>query len=394
METNDFLTSSIPTRHAVDQLQELVDIDSRTSNPEGVNRVQEVMAAQLSALGFFIERIPNRETKSGDLLRGFFQGQSEEVISFVGHADTVIAPREDHRFHIDWSKGIATGPGIADDKAGLVVMLSGLTKYLGNGGRPKQSLQIIISPNEETGSPGFLSTFYDLAKKSKLNLGFEPALANGSLIGARNGNRWYKVTLQGKSAHSGRFGTAHLNAFHEMAMSVSALHHLNNEESRTRLNVGSIEGGTGHYNVICGQVTAKIDMRFPSFELRDQLHSAFMEEFLRPKLSCPVSGDHCKVNIEIEDDCPPLAEDMRSRNLASFYCEIVGALEKRSVTITHAGGAADINHLSLPSNYGIDGLGAVGGELHTRREYIELSTLLSRSTALSHFLKELEGRTL
>ncbi len=385
------MTPMEPLYDELSLLETLVGMDSRTTRVEGVNAVQTLLARKLSALGFDVRRVPNPTHTSGDLLLAFRPGVLDETLTLIGHADTVLGPSSVHGFHHDRENGRATGPGIIDNKAGLVVMLSGLRRYFAQGGKPRRNLQVVISPNEEGGSAGFLPLFNQLGTSSLLNLGFEPALPDGSLIGSRNGNRWYKVQVEGIPAHAGRFGSPHLNAFHEFALSLGALHFLNDEAAKVRLNVGSLSAGTGHYNVVCGKVEAKIDARFPSFVSRDLLHTRLMDELTRPKLACSVTGQTCKVQVELEDDCPPMGETHAARLLAAAYAEHGPALEGRAVGLAHAGGAADVNHFATTANAGLDGLGAVGGDMHTTREWVETASLTSRPQMLARFLAHLDG---
>ena len=119
------------------------------------------------------------------------------------------------------------GPGIADNKGGVFLLLKGLEIFLKLRPNPNVTLKIVCSPNEETGSIGFQQKFKKIGLASDLILGFEPSLSCGSIIHSRNGNRWYKVTIKGKAAHSGRAHKGHVNAAHDLCSKVVAFQNLN-----------------------------------------------------------------------------------------------------------------------------------------------------------------------
>ncbi|WP_034720581.1 M20/M25/M40 family metallo-hydrolase [Bacteriovorax sp. DB6_IX] len=119
-------------------------------------------------------------------------------------SDTVF--KQEDNFPIRKEGDRIYGPGIVDNKAGMIVILRGLIHLLANskGKNFQYGLRVICSPNEETGSNGFLDIFKNLARNSDIVLGFEPAYGEGHIINGRKGNRWYEIEIEGKKAHSGR----------------------------------------------------------------------------------------------------------------------------------------------------------------------------------------------
>lgn len=367
-------------------LKQLVDISSTTKDPIGVNRVQSVLTKKLQSLGFSTKLIPNKTKQTGDALVAHYQGQTNQCITLVGHADTVGRHTKDFNFHMDSIKDKATGPGIADDKGGLVVAMNALETFLQEHPNPRYSIVFVSSPNEEEGSIGFHELFRSIGKKTKYALGMEPALQDGSIINSRNGNRWFRVTLEGIASHAGRFGEAHLNAAHELALKIGRIHELNDEAEKIRVNIGSFNGGNGTFNTICDRAEALIDMRFPCFIKRDQTSHDLLEILMDHQLSCPKTGAQVKLNYQIEDDCPPLNYNPNHQELIEGYLQFVNFLEPKPISAAHSGGASDINYFSTPENFVMDGLGPIGGRLHTRQEYLIMSTLETRAMALNQFL--------
>ena len=367
-------------------LKTLVEINSQTRNIEGVNRVQEVLARELKKLQFTCEWYSNPLTESGDLLLAERSGEINQFITLVGHADTVLKPFIPHNFDFFEDDHKVRGSGVIDDKGGLVVALGGLHLFLKDH-TPKYSLRFISSPNEEAGSIGFLEKLRKFSEDSVLVLGFEPALEDGSIIESRRGNRWYNIKIQGKEAHAGRSQGQHVNAAHEFAKKVASIQKLTDYKKNTSVNIGSVQGGKDRYNIICGQVSAKLDVRFSNFKDRDQLHKS-IEKVLNKKHLTSIDGLlHADTTYKIVDDCPPFSSNYQSRPFIKKYMSLIKSIEGAPCKSVKAGGAGDVNYMSKKGTIILDGLGAKGGGIHTEQEFIYLPSLVTRAESLALFLK-------
>lgn len=371
----------------LDFLEQLVEIDSQTQNIEGVNRVQKLLTARLAGMGFECSFVPNLEMKTGDLLYAVKKGVSDEQISFIGHADTVCSPGKDQHFEINFNSQTVIGPGIGDDKGSLVMALQSLEAFFAKNHEHHFTYVFISSPCEETGSIGFHPLFKQVGEKSLAVLGLEPALYNGSLITSRNGNRWYKINIQGKSSHAGRFGEPFINAAHHAAEFIYKLNPLNDIKNKVKVNVGSMTGGMDRYNVICESVEIKLDARFPTLEKRDEIDQAIKSLIDNSSVNCFYTGDSCKTTIEIVDDCPPLPLQDRLHPLVNHYLNTISQLEDKECQAEHSGGAADINYFSRPGLIYIDGLGPKTKGMHTSNEVMDLKSFYSRQYALTEILE-------
>lgn len=367
-------------------LKNLVNRDSQTKNSEGVDIVQGLIIEQLKQLHFSIERIPSPSGLSGDLVIGTYPGKSEDCLVLICHADTVTRPDDDYGFHIDRDQGKIFGPGVADNKSGVVCGLMGLRLFLKENPTPEYTLKFVCSPNEERGSIGFHPIFKELGEKAVYALGLEPALSTGDIIRSRNGNRWYNLKLKGISSHAGRTDSPSLNAAHEMAMMITKMIPLNNLDKGLKVNIGHINGGTDVYNVVCGEITVKIDTRFPCFSSRDELCHQLEKIFNQRELNCHITDKQCEAELYIADDCPPMPAHEGDGEFIQFYEGIIEKMEKRSINASHSCGAADVNYFATEHNFTLDGLGPVGGNLHTKEEYIEIASLFSRSQGLGELL--------
>lgn len=195
-----------------------------------------------------------------------------EFYLFV-HADTVFDAKSPFQhFTLNQDGTSAKGPGIIDDKGGIVVALEGLRRFLSEDDT-KYKFRFISSPSEETGSTNVLEKYNSFAGDTWLVLGFEPSLENGSIVESRRGNRWYHIKVHGKEAHSGRAHKDGVNACHELATKITRISALTNYKKDVTVSIGHMNGGQEKYNIVCGQAEAKIDTRFSTPMDRTELIS-------------------------------------------------------------------------------------------------------------------------
>lgn len=385
---------------AVELLKKLVTASSPTSDQGKVRAAHSIVADELARAQFQIRWHRDHSGQTDDLLVAERASKSnpKHFITFVSHVDTVLDENAAGAFRVSHHDGlpVAYGAGVIDNKGGLVVLIESLKTYLKLNPDPPIGLRVVSSPNEEAGSSPWHEHFRELGRQSSAVLGFEPAYEDGSIIKSRRGNRWYDVKIRGVEAHAGRCRGEEINAAHEAAnliqraiLGVDALR----TQRRTQvgegvsLHVGHIEGGRNCHNIVCGAVTLKLDTRFSNFEERDALHSHLIDIFEKPLL---INRDSQKPEItySIVDDCPPFDENASGRHLIETLTKDLSGLEGRRVMAVKAGGAGDVNHMSRPGLFVVDGLGPVGGRMHTVDEFIELQSLESRITALSNWYSQ------
>ena len=359
------------------QLQKLTDINSGTSNMPGVDQIQKWITSELKNLGFDVSLNENQ------LLVGKLKGKNSKTIILVVHSDTVFEPSSSlQKFTVSENRQSAKGPGVIDAKGGIIIAIEGLKKFLQTQS-PSFNIIFVSSPSEETGSLGFTETFQKLGEQAWIVLGFEPALESGSIIESRKGNRWYKIKTVGKEAHAGRAHQDGINACHALSNILSSVSKLTDYKKNVTVSIGRMEGGKDKYNIVCDQAFAKIDTRFENFNDRALLHSK-IEKIIENN---GVNGS--KAQYEIEDDCPPFSPSNAAKPYLKKYLSILKGVEGKNFTAEKSGGAADTNYFSKEGAIVIDGLGPLGGKMHTNEEFVILSSLETRAKALSLFLNEL-----
>ena len=222
---------------------------------------------------------------------------------------------------------------------------------------------------------------------SNVILGFEPAVSN-NIIHSRHGNRWYDIEVTGREAHSGRCNGEELNAAHEMSHKINEIINLTNEFEGTKVNIGAISSDSKNYNVVCGKVSAKLDLRFADNEVRDLIHKKIVNVI--QKSSIKNKFDEFTIGkYSIADDCPAFGHIHKYGTWIDKLVGIIEDIEKKPIEAGYSGGASDVNYMFHNNCFAVDGLGVVGEGMHTRDEKLFIPSLVSRSTAVAHFLEAL-----
>ncbi|MGC8660569.1 MAG: M20/M25/M40 family metallo-hydrolase, partial [Desulfomonilaceae bacterium] len=178
------------------------------------------------------------------------------------HYDTVYSV--DHAFQKceEIDKNTLKGPGVADAKGGLLAMVEALKLFEASPWANRLTWEVLVNPDEEIGSVGSKPLILEAAKRNDLALVFEPALADGSIVGARKGSSVYSCVIRGRSAHAGRNAAAGRNAIHAMANFIVQMQDSFSQRPGIILNVGEILGG--------GAVNVVPDLAYCRFNIRPQ----------------------------------------------------------------------------------------------------------------------------
>lgn len=383
MKNNDFPCLA----QDLELLTQLCAIDSKTENTQNVYLVLKQVEKQLRGLNFEIQYIDSLENPAQKLLYATRTGHKRAPhFALVSHADTVFGASE------CLTQGLwLHGSGVADNKGGIVCALrtiKQLDDLLSEAHSLSANLHFVCSCSEETGSLGFHQFFQKIGAMCNYVFGFEPATGTGDFISERNGNRWYEVTIEGIGSHAGRFGEPSLNAAHEAAFKTVEWLSVVDETKKMKLNIGSIDGGEGHFNVVCSKIKIKLDMRFASQQIRDHLHGHFLKVLNQSFTKCSVSLKKTVSTYEIKDDCPAMAKTLNTKVLDKL-AQNISRVETRSCRYGHSGGAADINYFSHDDNICIDGLGPVAIGMHTKDERLEIQSLATRPYALALLMNDI-----
>ena len=363
----------------LDALRELVDIDSGTYTPAGVNLVADRCEARFRAGGWAVERTSHEpadgERQLGDLLVGRLRGSGTSRVLLVGHMDTVFddGTAAERPFRIEGT--IATGPGVSDMKSGLLAGFFAVEALRAVGFDGFGELTYVCNPDEEIGSPFSRATIAALAPAHDVAFVLEGARRNGDIVSARKGVTDYELIVHGRAAHAGVEPEQGRSAVLQAAHTVVALQALNGRWPGVTVNVGVIEGGT-RTNVVPARCRLEVDLRAPDLATLEEAEAAIER----------VCAEHVVPDVEVEVRAHawhrPMEKGKGTARLVSLAAAIAGELgfELRDAA---TGGASDANTTSAAGTPTLDGLGPVGGDDHAPTEWLDLASVVPRVTLLA-----------
>jgi glutamate carboxypeptidase len=380
-------------------LQQLVDTNSGTMHLAGVLAIKDILTPRLEKLGFRVQWVPmdTLTQRAGDLVAQHpcpeGQGHCGKRLLLVGHMDTVFEPSSPFQRYtiVPGSDGkIATGPGVADMKGGLVVMLAALRAMESAGVLRNTEIRIVLSGDEERfGNPVELARrdLVEAAKQSDVALEFEPSVRidgqDTISISRRSSTTWH-IAATGISGHSSQIFADRLGygAIYELSRILDAFRRDIPEDGLT-YSVGLILGGgtaqlnqdqtggtaTGKDNVVAATALAVGDLRTLSNEQTDRVEKkmrAIVEQHL-PRTSA---------TITFEDSYPAMATSPAGQQLFRDWSQASEALGLGPVQLAGpmTRGAGDIS-FAAPYVPGLVGVGMLGEGYHAEGETAFLDSL-------------------
>lgn len=361
-------------------LERLVNIDCGSYTPAGVNEVGRWTAEFLAGVGAEIEVRPDPAGRFGDTVIGTFHGAAHGPrVLLIGHLDTVFDPGTVAARPYRVDNGIAHGPGVTDMKSGLLAGLYAVKSIVQElDGVPFERLTFIANPDEEVGSPSSSPHIRDAAADADACLVLECARANGDIVSARKGILDTRLTVHGRAAHSGVEPEKGRSAVLEAARLVRDLHALNGRWPGVTVNVGVIRGGT-RPNVVAERCDLEVDVRSTNAEGLTAVEAAIRE------LAAATEVPDTTVEPHVMVAWAPMEKLARSGRLVEHAQAVARALGF-DVHDTATGGASDANTTSGMGVPTLDGLGPIGGNDHSPAEYLELDSVVPRTTLLAGLL--------
>ena len=274
------------------------------------------------------------------------------------------------------------GPGVADAKGGLVIMLKALEALEKSPWAANLGWEVLINPDEEVGSPGSAGILAQAARNKLAGLVFEPSFPDGTLVGSRKGSGNFSAVFHGKAAHAGRDVSSGRNAINAMAEFILGLNSRLAGEGGVIVNVANVRGG-GPLNIVPDQAFCGFNLRVETSRDRDLVESvikamtAQIDE--REGLSVQIHGRMMR---------PPKLLDQKTLHLLECLKQC-GRELGIEVKWMPSGGASDGNLLAAAGLPTIDSLGAQGGNLHSAEEYLLVNSLTERAKLTALLLMKL-----
>ncbi len=368
---------------ALKLLERLVNIDSGSGYEPGLTQVRDIAVDELKQLGFTIELVPDKAANNSHVVANL-KGTGKAKILLMAHMDTVFkeGSAAERPFHI--KDGRAYGPGVMDDKGGIVAGIYALKVLKSQGFKDYAQITFLLDASEETGSDAASELIRNTAKGHDVTLNLEPGRPADGLVVWRKGSATAVVEVKGKAAHAGVAPELGRNAAMEAAHQILQLGKLGDEDKKTTINFTVLKSGD-RTNVIPDQATAKADVR-----------AALPEEFDRiekdlARVSANKLIPETEVKTSLQRGLPPMPQTAESDKLVAIAQGIYGELG-RKLTIEGSGGAADASLSAGVGTPTLEGFGIVGGNIHTAEEYAEVESVVPRVYLLSRMIMELSKR--
>jgi glutamate carboxypeptidase len=367
----------------LDQVLAWAAINSGSRNFSGLERMADVLVDAFSALPGLLRLDQPAAVKAVDS-----GGRTYEIehgrhlhltvrptapvqLLFTGHMDTVYGA--DHAFQESrWvDESVLNGPGVADMKGGISVMLAALKAVEASEIADRIGYEVVINSDEEVGSPASAALLASAAQGKHAALTYEPAaLPDGTLAGARPGSGNFDFVVHGRSAHAGRNpedGRNALVAAAELALRLSM-----SKTPGLSINPAKIDGGSPN-NVVPDLAILRVNMRprtTDDQEIAARLIAKALDE------TAAAHDVHIEAHGGFGRPPKPLTEEAEA--LFSLVKQ-AGADLGQSIGWQPTGGVCDGNNIAACGVPVVDTMGVRGGKIHSEEEYLIVESLAERA---------------
>jgi glutamate carboxypeptidase len=352
--------------------KQIVNTESGPDQIDGVNRVGDILAAEMEKFGCTVHRVKVRN--AGDMVIGEWNTSAELApVVLMGHIDTVFTPGAARKnpFRID-DKGFAHGPGVADMKGGDVIALYVL-KALQQADYQKRPVKLVFVPDEETlhmRSDG-KERIAEAVKGAAAVFNFEPAPAKGKVVVGRYGGGPVSIRVHGIAAHSGGAPEKGRSAILEAAHKILALEAENDIPRGKLINCGAVEGGIGE-NTIPAECLIRIGIRFRTAAIGKEIFA------LLDRVTNTHSVPDTTAELDISHTIPCMDTTETVKKLFASVQETakdcgIGELEGIQV-----GGLSDAGIAIQAGIPTLCGMGVVGTGAHTFEESADVDSLYEK----------------
>jgi glutamate carboxypeptidase len=367
----------------IDTVQVWSRINSGSAELAGLRRMADALADAFSALPGPLARTPLPPTDrvradgeiearaNGEALSVRVRPDAPIQVALTGHYDTVFPAASAFQTPRFLDADRLNGPGVADMKGGLLVMLEALKAFETTPYAAHVGYEALLSPDEETGSLASAPLLAALGARAHVGMTYEPALPDGSLAGARKGSGNFSLIVRGRSAHVGRAFADGRNAVAAAARFAVALDALNGARDGVSFNVGAIDGG-GAVNVVPDRAVVRFNVRAP-----DDASRRWAEDALA-RLVANVAGEGLTADLHggITRAPKPLTDAQRQ---VLGWTRAAGRDLGLEIAWAATGGVCEGNNLFAAGCANVDTLGVRGGAIHSDEEFALASSFAERA---------------
>lgn len=357
----------------IETLGRLVNIESGTGDAVGMAELVTLLEAELRALGAMTERHKAAGNVVGDNLVGRFTGTGGKKLLLIAHMDTVYVRGSLAKAPFKVEGDRAYGPGIADDKGGIAVILHSLKVLRELNFRDYGSITVMFNTDEEKGSFGSRDLIQALANASDYVLSFEPTgTPRELLIKGASGIAYVEAKVKGKASHAGVAPDAGVNALVEAADLILRTRELDDKDKLTRFNWTVAKAGTTS-NIIPDEAVVNADVRYQDNQRFEETMKRL--EVLAQQKRLP----QAEVQIHITRGRPAFNAGEGGARLMDMARSIYQEVGGEFGLLERAGGGSDAAYAALGGTPVIEGMGLPGGNYHSNQaEYVVIDAIPRR----------------
>ncbi len=393
--TEHALLAPIDAAAMLAQVEQWCAINTGTGNLTGLVQQWDLLAQAFATLPGEVRKVDpapvsaiaadgtERETANGAHLVLSVRPVAPRRYLLTGHMDTVFAPT--HPFQtLRWLDGeTLNGPGVADMKGGIAVMLAALQAFEASPVAASVGYDVLINADEETGSLSSAPLIAELAAGKAVALTYEPsALPDGTLAGERPGSGNYSAVIKGRSAHAGRNpqdGRNAILAAADLALRLKAL-----EEPGLSVNPARIDGGSAN-NVVPDHAVLRFNVRPRMAEQAGRFEAA-----LREAVRVIEKLHDVAIHLHGGVSRPPKPLTPEATALFGLVRECGEALGQ-PIRWQASGGVCDGNNIAACGVPVVDTMGVRGGAIHSDQEFLIVPSLAERAALSALVLHRLSG---
>lgn len=359
-------------------------VNSGSRNMDGLKAMESLILEAFEPLSPEVELIdlPDGElvNSAGDVeivpnarcLRLFRRPDANRKVLMTGHYDTVFATNHPFQTTKWLDDNTLNGPGVADMKGGILVMREALMAFEKLPEAQSVGWEIILSPDEETGSLASAKILAERAPAADIGLTYEPALADGTLAGARKGSGNFTVVVSGKAAHAGREFFEGRNAVVLLSRIVGDLAALTDGRPGLTVNPAVVTGGVAP-NVVPDRALCRFNVR-----LEEPEDAPWFEAQLATIMERYNKEDGFTVALHGGINRPPKAISKANQRLMDIIADC-GAELGIHVAYVPTGGCCEGNNLAAAGLPNVDTLGVRGGLIHSADEFVLVDSFTERA---------------
>jgi glutamate carboxypeptidase len=355
-------------------------INSGSGHGAGLERMRLALAEGFSQsfpaakVEILASDAPGRNPEGVKSLRIRLRPEAPRQVLLCGHYDTVFEADDPFQACRWTDADTLNAPGASDMKGGLLTILAALEAFEAAPGASGLGWEVLLTPDEETGSHGTRALFLEARQRYDFGFVFEPARPNGDLVHSRKGTGVFVAVCHGRASHAAKIPNDGRNAILALAEFLLAASRIPAELPGVLVNVGNIRGGSAASNVVPHLAQAEIDVRVTRLSDREPLLA---------RLQALVDGVNAREGFRLElkggMNRPPKECMAAEEHVFAAWQAAAADLGQPAFTWVHTGGASDGNFLSAGGLPNLDGVGPIGDQLHSDREFCRVPTVASRA---------------